>query len=110
MAAVSNLAIDQGTTYSVTITVTDDTGSARNLTSYTVRSQMRKSYYTNANVAFSANIASPADGTVTLDLTATQTSALKPGRYVYDVELVSNVATVERLVEGIVTVYPEATK
>jgi hypothetical protein len=110
MAAVSNLAIDQGTTYSVTITVTDDTGSARNLIGYTVRSQMRKSYYTNANVAFSANIASPTDGTVTLDLTATQTSALKPGRYVYDVELVSNVSTVERLVEGIVTVYPEATK
>jgi hypothetical protein len=37
MAAVSNLAIDQGTTYSVTITVTDDTGSARNLTNYTPR-------------------------------------------------------------------------
>jgi hypothetical protein len=29
---------------------------------------------------------------------------------VYDVELVSNVATVERLVEGIVTIYPEATR
>ena len=110
MATVSNLAIDQGTTYSVTITVTDDTGSARNLTNYTVRSQMRRSYYTTANTSFSANIASPADGTVSLDLTSTQTSALKPGRYVYDIELVSNVSTVERLVEGIVTVYPEATK
>jgi len=110
MAVISNLAIDQGTTYSVTITVTDDTGSARDLTNYTVRSQMRRSYYTNSNVAFSANIASPTDGTVSLDLTSTQTSALKPGRYVYDVELVSNVSTVERLVEGIVTVYPEATR
>jgi len=110
MAVISNLAIDQGTTYSVTITVTDDTGSARDLTNYTVRSQMRRSYYTNSNVAFSANIASPSDGTVSLDLTDTQTSALKPGRYVYDVELVSNVAMVERLVEGIVTVYPEATR
>ena len=110
MAVISNLAIDQGTTYSVTITVTDDTGSARDLTNYTVRSQMRRSYYTNANISFSANIASPADGTVSLDLTSTQTSALKPGRYVYDVELVSNVSTVERLVEGIVTVYPEATR
>ena len=110
MAVISNLAIDQGTTYSVTITVTDDTGSARDLTNYTVRSQMRRSYYTNSNVAFSANIASPTDGTVSLDLTDAQTSALKPGRYVYDVELVSNVAMVERLVEGIVTVYPEATR
>ena len=110
MAAISNLAIDQGTTYSVTITVTDDTGSARNLTNYTVRSQMRRSFYTTANTAFAANVASPADGTITLDLTATQTSTLKAGRYVYDVELVSNTLTVERIVEGIVTIYPEATK
>ena len=110
MAAVSNLAIDQGTTFSVTITVTDDTGSARNLTNYTARSQMRRSYYTTANTAFTANLLNPTDGTITLDLSATQTSALKAGRYVYDVELVSNTATVERIVEGIVTIYPEATK
>ena len=110
MAAVSNLAIDQGTTFSVTITVTDDTGSARNLTNYTARSQMRKSYYTTANTAFTANLLNPSDGTITLDLSATQTSALKAGRYVYDVELVSNTATVERIIEGIVTIYPEATK
>ena len=110
MAAVSNLAIDQGTTFSVTITVTDDTGSARNLTNYTARSHMRKSYYTTANTAFTANLLNPTDGTITLDLSATQTSALKAGRYVYDVELVSNTLTVERIVEGIVTIYPEATK
>ena len=110
MAAVSNLAIDQGTTFSVTITVTDDTGSARNLTNYTVRSQMRRSYYTTSNTAFTANVSSPTDGTISLDLTSTQTSALKAGRYVYDVELVSNIASVERIVEGIVTIYPEVTR
>ena len=110
MAAVSNLAIDQGTTFTVTITVTDDTGSARNLTNYTARSQMRKSYYTTANTAFTANLLSPSDGTISLDLSATQTSALKAGRYVYDVELVSNTATVERIIEGIVTIYPEVTR
>ena len=110
MAAVSNLAIDQGTTFTVTITVTDDTGSARNLTNYTARSQMRRSYYTTANTAFTANLLSPSDGTISLDLSASQTSALKAGRYVYDVELVSNTLTVERIVEGIVTIYPEATK
>lgn len=44
MAAVSNLTIDQGTTYTVTFTVNDDTGTARDLTTYTGRSQMRRSY------------------------------------------------------------------
>lgn len=110
MATVSNLTIDQGTTYSYTFTVEDATGTTRDLTNYTARSQLRRSYYTSANTSFTANISDPGSGNVVLSLTATQTSALKPGRYVYDVELVSNTAAVERIVEGIITVTPEATK
>lgn len=110
MAIVSNLAIDQGTTYSVTITVTDDTGSARNLAGYTGRAQLKRSYYTNTNTAFTVTIDNPSEGEIDLSLTANQTSALKAGRYVYDLELVSNTNTVERIVEGIVTIYPEVTK
>ncbi len=110
MAAVSNLSIDQGTTYTVTIGVTDATGSVRDLTGYTGRAQLRRSYYTNSNVSFTVSIDNPVGGEIILFLTAVQTSNLKAGRYVYDVELVSNTATVERVVEGIVTIYPEVTR
>ena len=111
MASVSNLAIDQGTTYETTIVVNDDTGSARNLNGYTVRGQLRRSYYSSNSVNWTAQINSPIDGEVTISLTAAQTANLKPGRYVYDIELVANVtSSVERLIEGIVTVYPEVTK
>lgn len=110
MATVSNLAIDQGTTYSVTIGVADTTGSARDLTGYTGRAQIRRSYYTNSNVAFTVSIDNPVDGEIILSLTSNQTSSLKAGRYVYDLELVSNTNTVERVVEGIITVYPEVTR
>lgn len=110
MAAVSNLAIDQGTTYSVTITVNDATGSARDLNGFTGRAQMRRSYFSSSNVAFTVSIDNPLDGEVILSLSSAQTANLKYGRYVYDVELVSNSTTVERVVEGIVTVYPEVTK
>ena len=110
MAAVSNLAIDQGTTFSVIFTVNDDTGTARNLTTFTARSQMRRSYYSTANTAFTVSIDNPSDGEITLNLSANTSASLRPGRYVYDVELISNTSTVERIVEGIVTIYPEATK
>lgn len=111
MATVSNLSIDQGTTYSVTISVADDTGSARNLTGYTGRAQLKRSYYTNTNTAFTVAINNPSEGEVELSLTATQTSNLKAGRYVYDLELVNTgTNAVERIVEGIVTIYPEVTK
>ena len=111
MASISNLTIDQGTTYSVTITVNDDTGSARNLTGYTGRSQMRRSYYTSANTAFTVSVTNPANGEISITLTAAQTANVKAGRYVYDLELVNaNSTTVERVVEGVVTVYPEVTR
>jgi len=110
MAAVSNLYIDQGTTYSVTITVTNDAATARNLTGYSARSQLRKSFYTTSNTAFTVAINNPSEGEIDLSLTASQTANIKAGRYVYDVELVSNTNAVERIVEGIITVYPEATK
>lgn len=110
MAIVSNLGIDQGTTFSVTIAVTDDTGSARDLAGYTGRAQLKRSYYTNTNTAFAVTINNPGEGEIVMSLTADQTSALKAGRYVYDLELVSNTNTVERVVEGIVTIFPEVTK
>jgi hypothetical protein len=111
MASISNLTIDQGTTYTVSISVNDDTGSARNLTGYTGRSQMRRSYYSSSNTSFTVTITNPSAGEITLNLSAAQTANVKAGRYVYDLELVnSNTLAVERVVEGIVTVYPEVTK
>lgn len=111
MATVTNLSIDQGTTYSITIGVTDATGTARNLTGYTGRAQLRRSYYTNSNTAFTVSINNPVEGEIELSLTAANTTLLKAGRYVYDLEIVSsNNIFVERIVEGIVTVYPEVTK
>ena len=44
MAIVSNLTIDQGTTFKADIDVTDASGNALNLTGYTTAGQMRKSY------------------------------------------------------------------
>lgn len=109
MAIITNLAIDQGTTYSVTVSVTDDTGSARDLTGYTGRAQLKRSYYTNTNTAFTITINNPTGGEIVLSLTADQTTALKAGRYVYDLEI-ANSTIVERVIEGIVTIYPEVTK
>lgn len=110
MAAISNLYIDQGSNLSVTISVTDDAGSAKNLSGYSARGQMRRSYFSTSNVTLSVSINNPSDGEIIIALNADQTANLKYGRYVYDVELVSNTYNIERIVEGIVTVYPEVTR
>lgn len=110
MATVTNLSIDQGSNVSVTILVTDSTGSARDITGFTGRSQLRRSYFSSSNTSFTVSIPNPTEGEVILSMSADLSANLKYGRYVYDVELVSNTFNVERIIEGIVTVYPEVTR
>jgi hypothetical protein len=108
MATVQNITIDQGTTFSLTINLTNDDGTEKDLSSYTVSAQMRKSYYTSTYTAFTTAKVDN-DGELTISLTAVQTSGIKAGRYVYDIEIESSAETL-RILEGIVTVTPEVTK
>ena len=110
MATVQNITIDQGTTFSLTINLTNDDGSAKNLANYSIASQMRKSYEATTKTDFTT-AKLDASGEVTISLTAAQTTAVKAGRYVYDVEITgtSPVETL-RVLEGLVTVTPQVTK
>ena len=108
MATVQNIVIDQGTTFSLDINLTNDDASAKDLTSYTVASQMRKSYEASTKTDFTTAKVDNT-GKVTISLTAAQTATLKPGRYLYDVEIASASETL-RVLEGLVTVTPEVTK
>lgn len=108
MATVENIVIDQGQTFSFSLTLSNTDGTAKDLTDYTVTSQMRKSYYTSTATDFTTAKVD-LTGEITISLSATETSAIKAGRYVYDVEIASSVETL-RILEGIVTVTPEVTK
>jgi len=110
MAIISNLTIDQGSTFSVDIDVTDADGDALNLTNYTVKGQMRKTYTSSTATTFESEITNATGGVVTISLTATATNGLKAGRYVYDVEITSPTSVVTRIVEGQVEVTPGVTQ
>jgi hypothetical protein len=109
MATKANLVIDQGTTFSTDLSLTDENGDVLNLIGYSANSQVRK-WYTSSNAAavFSTSI-NTTSGVVTLSLTANQTSNLVAGRYVYDVEI-DDGSVISRIVEGIITVTPQVTR
>lgn len=109
MATKANLLIDQGTTFSTTITVSDDDGNALNLEGYTGAAQLRKHYTSSNSVSFNVSI-SGTTGEVTLALAANATTLITPGRYVYDCEITSGSGVVSRILEGIITVTPEVTR
>ena len=109
MATKANIIIDQGTTFSTTINLTDEDELPVNLTGYTGDAEIRKHYTSSNSQSFSVTLGGAA-GTIALSLTALQTANLAAGRYVYDVEITSCSNTVSRIVEVIVTVTPEVTR
>lgn len=110
MAAFSEIVIEQGATFSSTITVEDTNGDAVNLYAYTASSQMRKSYYSSTAYTITSDVTGTANGQITISMTAANTANLSAGRYVYDVKITSPTDVVTRVVEGIVTVLPSVTR
>jgi hypothetical protein len=109
MAIKANLVIDQGSTFSANVDVSNVDGQIFNLTGYTVAAQMRKNYASASAVNFNASHTGVL-GQILLSLTSTATSTLEPGRYLYDIEITSGSGVITRVVEGIVTVTPGITR
>tara|TARA_R100001591_G_scaffold4241_1_gene9779 strand:+ start:172 stop:540 length:369 start_codon:yes stop_codon:yes gene_type:complete len=111
VAAIANLTMDQGSTFSTVITVYQN-DSILDLAGYSAAAQIRKSYSSSTSTAFTTAIDSTTStGKITLSLTSTQTAALEEGRYVYDLEITKTAdSTVTRPIQGTVTVRPNVTR
>ena len=111
-AANYDLVIDQGSTFAIELTV-KESGSAKNLTTYAARAQMR-STKTSSTVAgtFTCTIPNPAtDGKVKMELAAATSSGMEAGLYYYDLEIhTPSDGIVKRLLEGKVTLNQEITR
>ena len=112
MATISNLVIDQGTTFSSIISLTNQDGTPMDLTDYTVKSQFRKSYQSSSAVSFAASIYDAEAGQILLSLDPENTTNIQAGRYLYDIELTSPAPEFRktRALEGLVILTPEITK
>lgn len=108
MAAVHNLYIDQGADFSADIGIFDGFNTAWNLSGYTGAAKIKKSYYSSTSTPFTVSVNNAA-GTVTLALTAANTSTLAEGRYLYDVVITSAGGSKTRVIEGLVTINPGVT-
>jgi hypothetical protein len=111
MATISDIFINQGADFSTTVTISDNTGSALDLSSFTALAQMRKTYESTSATAFTATFDSDrTTGKIELSLTGTQTSTLESGRYVYDLLITGASSDKSRVVEGIATVNPSVSR
>jgi|TARA_B100001094_G_C18079581_1_gene744435 hypothetical protein len=110
-AATYDLVIDQGSDFAIDLTITE-AGSAKNLTGYSGRAQVRSTHAASSTSAtFSVTIVNASTGQLKMEMTAATSGGLAAGRYVYDLEIhTANNATVKRLIQGSVTINPEVTR
>ena len=111
MATIANLYVDAGADYSNTITVASSNTTPLNLTGYTVKSQIRKSYGSSTAYNFNPTIYDAVNGKVRVQLSAIQSEAIPPGRYLYDIEITQTSTGIKtRVIEGLVIVNPQITQ
>ena len=110
MAAIQNLVIDQGTTFSRIFDLTDANCLPYDLSTYTIVAQLRRGYSSSSGLIFTTAVVGLATaGSLSISLTAAETLSLKYGRYVYDIKL-TKAGEELRVLEGIVTVTPTVTR
>lgn len=113
-AGTLDFTIEQGATFNLLLTWEIDDVPV-NITNWTARLQARVDVE-DTEVILSLTTANGgitlggAAGTISLDQTATQTALLPAGTYVYDLELISGVGAVTRLVQGELNISPEVTR
>jgi len=106
-----NLTMYQGSNFEKTFTAKDANTANVTISSGSCSSQMRKNY-TTTNTSFILDFTTSISGSnVTITANSTQTASMASGVYVYDIEYTqSDGVTKERIVEGMVTIIPNATK
>lgn len=106
-----DLTIDQGSSFALDMTVQED-NTAKNLTGYSVRAQLRPTQTSSTLTAnFTGSVVNATAGTIQISLSATDTAAISPGKYFYDVEIyTASDAIVTRLIQGSAVVTPEVTR
>ena len=109
MAITAYLDLDQGSDFSIVMELENDNSTPMNLSGFSVYSQFRKSYGSTVAHSFNAVVLNASQGTIKLSLSGIASSSIKPGRYLYDVEVTSD-GVVSRIAEGIVTVTPQVTR
>ena len=109
MSRYLDLYINQGESYTKSLTAYDSFNSVLNLSGATGYCQFRTSYYSSNYKEGEISITG-ATGVFQIGISATASASFKPTRYVYDIEFHYPDGTVVRTYQGSAFIDPEVTK
>jgi len=111
-AGYQDLFLEQGTTFTTSMTLEDSYGLPYNLIDFTVKSHAKRSYYSsNTTLQFVSTVLDANNGIIQLSATAPVTANIPAGKLVYDVILTqTSTGSVTRVLEGQIIVSPSVTR
>lgn len=114
-AALYNILIEQGATFSATLEYRDSEYALIDLSGYTARMQIRETinateFLIEATTGNSMITLGGALGTILIEIPAEDTAALTVTRAVYDLEIIDGDDKVTRIIKGTVQVDKEVTR
>lgn len=110
-AGTYNIELEQGATYTREVTVNDGAGDPIDISTWSMRGQVRSNYSASDILAeFTCTITDGANGVFQFELSAEQTSAICVKKGVYDIECERADGTVIRILKGSVEISPEVTR
>lgn len=113
MATLYDLSITKGSQFSIQLQAQDENGATINLSGYSLRGLVRQNYGGPVLIDLSPTSATSnlqASGIVNVHLTSLQTSGVPVTEGVYDIEVyISGTSYSDKLIQGYVRIYPEAT-
>lgn len=123
-AANYNFFIEQGATFKTEMVFKDESGNLTDLTGFTYAGQIRSKYDSSSPVAtFDITVANQTSdrGKIIIMLSSAATAAIpcSPStntdprpitRYVYDIECTKTDGTVDRILQGVISVSPNVTR
>jgi len=119
MAQQRDLTVDRGSDVAIELHLVEEDNTPKDLTGFFASGKIKKNYNTTDSdqiFDFSVSYGSPLGaGIINLLLDRQVTDLMKPGRYVYDVELrnsetIDSATTIERILEGKINVTPSVTR
>lgn len=114
-AGIYNISADQGATFARQLTWKDKSSNPVNLTNYTARMQIRttplsQDIILSLTTENNRIVLGGSAGTITLTVSASDMTTVAPGKYFYDLELVSSGGVVVRLLKGTFKINAEVTR
>jgi len=112
-AGLYDIAIDQGSDYSLGLILKDSNGSLIDLTGYSARAQLRpKKDSTVLTASFTCTISSPSSsGEIIMSMPNATSAGITAGTYYYDLEIYTPSDTyVKRIIEGKAKIRQEVTR